>query len=420
MLTLTPAGRPLDRRTLTTPGGFCWWYGDVIDGDGNGVVVIGSFGLPFLARRGELDVPQQRPSLNLAVYERGICTFYGLQELGDPTATGASMQDPCAWTDGDPTTASGARWRFANSLLGYDVSDGEGRFFADLDVTLPVGRAVGRIAVAGPTRDPAGHGIHTLGTPNAVVGSDGAIAHDWSPQLGPSRGTATLRLNEREVTIEGSGYHDRNGALLPLTDQGIAWWLWARADVDVGVDVDVDVHGEGPGRESRVVYALWPTDVTAASGVGSVCAVGVATDATGATRLVDVDVDVGALHRTWLGMGEVRRLRVGERLPDGSTRPFLTAVAGARVDDGPFYLRHTIRAGINTAPAHTTGFLEVVDVRRMDRPWQRPFVKMRVSPPPSSSTSSSSSSSSLWHPLFAGPRAGRAARQLRWLLGDRS
>lgn len=426
MLTLTPAGRSLDPATLTTPGGFCWWYGDVVDADGNGVVVIGSFGLPFLARRGELDVPQQRPSLNVAVYERGICTFYALQEFAAATgadAAEAGLQETCSRTDGDPHTGSGARWRFGATVLSYDVVDGEGRFGADLDLTLPVGRIRGRIAIAGPRRDPAGHGCHTLGTPNAVplstaagtgqltaadrsgvVGSPRAtaeaLAHDWSPQLGPSIGRATLALNERDVVIEGSGYHDRNGALLPLTDQGIAWWLWCRADVD----------GLG-GRESRVVYALWPDHGDGQ--VGEVCAVGVVTDISGATRIVDVDIDTGPRHRTWLGMGEVRHVRVTERCPDGARRPFLTAAVAARVDDGPFYLRHTLRAGIDAAAAHTTGFLEVVDVRRMDARWQRPFVHMRVTP-------TTTAAASLWHPLFAGPRAGRVARQLRWLLGVRS
>ena len=82
------------------------------------------------------------------------------------------------------------------------------------------------------------------------------------------------------------------------------------------------------------------------------------------------------------------------------------------VDDGPFYLRHTLRAGVTTASADVRGFLEVVDVDRVDRRWQRPFVRMRVS-------TTAASSSSLWHPLFAGSRAGRVGRQLRWLLGGR-
>lgn len=398
MLTLTPPGKALDRRTLTTPGGFCWWYGDVVDGDGNGVVVIGAFALPFLERRDEKTVPQARPSLNVAVYELGVCTFYALLELQGSASHATrsandTLQEACAWHAADPASGAGERWRFGASTLGFDVVDGRvGRFFADLDVALPVGTLTGRLSIEGPLRRGEGHGLHTLGTPPSVDG----IAHDWSPQLGPSRGEARLVVDGRALTIAGSGYHDRNGALLSLHEQGIGWWLWGRADVD-------DLDG---GRESRIVYALWPRDGQ------PVAAVGVVTGADGHSRVVDVDIDMEARQRTWLGMGEVRRFTVRERggTPGGGA-PFLVGEVASRIDDGPFYLRHTLRAGIAAPSSDVRGFLEVVDVERIDRPWQRPFVRMRVTP--------AAAASSLWHPLFAGSRTGRPQRQLRWLVGGR-
>jgi hypothetical protein len=403
VLTLTPPGRPLDRRALTTPGAFCWWYGDVVDGDGNGVVVIGAFGLPFLERRDALTVPQARPSLNVAVYERGVCTFYALLELPDSAShanrnANDAVQEVCAWHDADPVTGAGERWRFGRSTLGFDVgADGTGRFFAALDVVLPVGTVQGQIEIEGPLRSSEGHGFHTLGTPPAVVGiTDGigtVIAHDWSPQLGPSRGEARLVIDGHARVITGSGYHDRNGALCPLQAQGIGWWLWGRADVDV----------DDGGRESRVIYALWPRDGQ------PVAAVGVVTGGDGRSRVVDLVMDVER-RRTWLGIDEVRRFAARERSSGAS---FLVGEVASRVDDGPFYLRHTLRAGVAAVSTEVRGFLEVVDVAQIDRPWQRPFVRMRVTP-------AESSSSSLWHPLFAGARDGRVRRQLRWLMGDRS
>ena len=392
MLTLTPPRQPLDRRTLTTPGGFCWWYGDVVDGDGNGVVVIGAFALPFLEHRERKTVPQTRPTVNVAVYERGVCTFYGLLDLARPhetTLANGALQEACAWLPADPARGQGERWIFGESTLGFDVDDaGRGTFFADLDVTLPVGALRGRLTVEGPARRDDGHGLHTLGTPALADG----IAHDWSPQLGPSRGEARLVLDGRELVLQGTGYHDRNGALLPIWEQGIGWWLWGRAEVDTDV-----------GRELRIVYAIWPRDD------GPMAALGMVVSATGESRTVELDVDVGALHATWLGMGEVRRFVATETV---SKAPFLVGEIDRRVDDGPFYLRHTLRAGVTTASATVRGFLEVVDVDRVDRRWQRPFVRMRVS-------TTAASSSSLWHPLFAGSRAGRVGRQLRWLLGGR-
>ena len=65
---------------LTAPGGFVWWYLDLTDGAGNGVVLIWSFGLPFLpgyadaARKGQGQSPASRPSLNVAVYKG--CLLY--------------------------------------------------------------------------------------------------------------------------------------------------------------------------------------------------------------------------------------------------------------------------------------------------------------------------------------------------------
>jgi len=48
LVRVTSADRPLDRRLLEAPGGFAWWYLDALDARGDGLVVIWSFGLPFL------------------------------------------------------------------------------------------------------------------------------------------------------------------------------------------------------------------------------------------------------------------------------------------------------------------------------------------------------------------------------------
>jgi hypothetical protein len=406
VLTLTPAGQSLDRRCLSTEGAFCWWYGDVIDGEGNGVVVIGAFALPFLEHRGAPTTPSLRPSINVALYERGICTFYALQELSarDPGLARAdeqddALQEACTWLPADPDRGLGERYRFGKTTLGYDVVAGKGLFFADIDIKTPVGHLRGRLDIAGPVRDPSGHSPHTLGTPPALPpGVSDGVVHDWSPQLGPSKAKATLDADGRAVVIDGGGYHDRNGALVPMWEQGIARWLWARADVAVAGRV-----------ESRIVYALWPAPKEEGGG-GDVCALGVVTDDAGATRTVDVVISEDDVATTWLGMREVRAFSVTER--DGT--PFFSGRVAHKVDDGPFYLRHTLKAGVDAAGDAVCGFVEVVDVEKIDRPWQRPFVRMRVSPPVDSGRPAS-----LWHPLFAGSNTGRVARQLRWLVGRR-
>jgi len=386
MLTLTDAPDAIDPVAMTTAGGFGWWYADLVDVDGNGVVIIAGEGLPFLpglasaARAGRPVSPSSRPSLNVAVYERGICTFYGLRELSGRSDSGTSaLQAACAAREEVVV--------FGDSTLRLVVDEVEARFVADLDFDVGVGRLTGTVTITGPRRTPTGT-LHTLGTPTAGLDE---VVHRWAPQLGPARGEARLRFGGRDVVIVGSGYHDRNSARRPLHALGIAWWTWARADVVV----------EGR-RCLRIVYACWPDG--RADGVAPE-AFGVTVDDVGATAVVAVDVEVD-VRRTWLAMRDVRRLRA--RTKDGL--PFFVGEVCARVDDGPFYLRSTFRAGVDSADVASNGFIEVVEPHAVDTPWQRPFVKMKVTP-------STPSSSSLWQPLFAGPRAGRLGRQLRRFVG---
>ncbi len=393
MLTLTDADDAIDAVAMASAGGFGWWYADLVDVDGNGVVVIAGEGLPFLpgiassARAGRPVLPASRPSLNVAVYERGICTFYGLRELsgrGDlaTSAPTSILQAACA-DHADATVV------FGDSTLRSRYDDVEGRFVADLDLDVGVGRLTGTVTITGPRRRPTGT-LHTLGTQPASIDD---VVHRWAPQLGPARGEARLRISadgvDRDVVIVGSGYHDRNSARRPLHDLGIEWWTWARAEVFVEGRVHL-----------RIVYACWPEH-------GPVEAFGVDVDDEGRSVVVAVDVEL-VQRRSWLGMRDVRRLQA--RTKAGAL--FLVGEAGARVDDGPFYLRSLFRADVAGAGAVANGFIEVVQPRAVDRSWQRPFVKMKVTP-------ALLPSSSLWHSLFAGPRAGRIWRLLRRLMGRR-
>lgn len=379
MLSLTNAVDAIDPAAAATPGAFGWWYADLVDEAGNGVVVIAGEGLPFLpglaaaARAGTPQRPTERPAVNVCVYEGGRCTFYALQELPPSSQTALSSSTTLQ--------LAGCSW-----LLHH------GTLTIDLDVQTPVGHVRGQLQLQGaPRRDVP---LTTLG---AVWATLPEVLHRWAPQLGPCRGTAMLSIDGRDVVIEGSGYHDRNSALRPLHALGIRWWTWARAVVEV----------DGR-RELRIVYALWPDgsrdrDAPAAFGVV------VADD--GGARCVDVTLEV-SVSRTWLGMRRVRRLKAMSA--DGV---FLVGEDAGVVDDGPFYLRSLWRAGANEQAA-VNGFIEVVSPHDVDRDWQRPFVRMKVSPAPTSSQSSAARSS-LWHPLLAGTRAGRFARQWRWLMGDR-
>lgn len=71
------------------------------------------------------------------------------------------------------------------------------------------------------------------------------------------------------------------------------------------------------------------------------------------------------------------------------------------VDDGPFYHRYLVEA-VDAKGARAKGFAERVVPGRVARPWQRPFVEMRIQ--------REGELGSRWLPLFSGPRRGRWSR----------
>lgn len=333
-----------------TPGGFAWWYADVIDGAGNGIVVIPSWGLPFLpghtdaGRRGVAAAARERPALAFSIYAAGREAFYLLQEL--------------------PADAA--------SCTGHDVRFGRSRFTfrnggldAVLDLDTPSGPLQGELRVQGVARSTAcaaGEALHH-------------DAHEWCPLAGPATGSWAVAVADQRFEGQGSGYVDRNAGLDHFAGLGIHRWVWARAQL--------------PDR-LRIGYALWPVD--------------------GEGQAVIVDIDGrGALtqHRATAHPGPLRRNRYG--LPwwdgwrlDGEGGVHFDLSLAHRPDDGPAYQRvlGTVRTERGEAPA----IGELCDTSCLDRPWQRPLLDMVLHRP--------QGPNSAFLPLFAGPSAGRLRRWL--------
>lgn len=359
MLALSPPDVGMRPDVLDTRGGFSWWYGDIVDADGNGLVLIGAWGLPFLpgyasgVRRGAPERAGDRPSLNLALYQGGKPCFYLLQE------------GPGAWE-------SDTRWRFGESVLESTVVGGERRLVATID--CPVAgtseRVRGTVCIAGPARRPG---------PGESTGGE----HRWTPLAAPARGTALLAVGDWRFGVEGRGYHDRNECDVPLDRLGIGEWLWGRA----------------PLGESEVVwYLLWPADG------GPVVAWGLVIAPDGATTPIEgLTVTLGTRRRSVYGLAWWDRvvLSVGDT-------PWITVTHGPAVEDGPFYLRFL--PTVEGADGAGRGVAELVRPDRVDLDWMRPFVRMRVRPP--------DGRGSIWLPLFEGPATDRAARLLSgWTRG---
>lgn len=362
-------------RCLEAPGGFAWWYVDLVAPDGAGLVLIWSYGLPFLpgyaaaARAGRAQRPLQRPSVNLAVYRGAVETFYLLQEHppAGVAVDGSSGAEPV-------DEGRGAEMRIGGSRFASWTEAGRRRVEARLDCALPgTGeRLTGTVRLDGVAREAAG--------PAAAAET---VPHLWTPLTGPATAEADLRVGGRGLArFAGRGYHDRNGGTLPLHALGMDHWMWGRL----------------PFRErERIYYLLWPSGSAAPKGLG------VEIGGDGGERVLDgLRVEILGRRRSYLGLVWAERLR----LWDGR-RLWLEVEHTQPLDSGPFYIRYRA-VGVAEDGERASAFGEVCYPHRVDRAAERPFVRMRVH--------RLAGGNSVWLPLFSGPRRGRAGRLVRHLL----
>ncbi|MFW5968319.1 MAG: hypothetical protein ACOCV2_12410 [Persicimonas sp.] len=370
LITVVPSGRRLDPSLLEAEGGFLWWYLDLVDEQGDGLVLIWSFGLPFLpgyadaARRGCAPAAGARPSLNLSVYRQRALDFYLLREFD---------RERVAWhPDRD-------RWKFGETEIRRELDDDRVQLHVELDC-----------AVTGCAEPITGE-IHFEGARRKTSGEEeaaerGRLTHDWSPQSGPASARARLRQGGRGWDLSGRAYHDRNGGSRPLHDLGIDVWIWGRAPL--------------PDRE-LIYYLLWGD-----GGRAPVC-VGMTVDEDGTTDVID-DLDVVRRGRrrnlgglTWWEELELSR---------GNT-PWARVRHRTAVDSGPFYMRYLTEVSTSGAPP-VVGIGELCEPDRVDLKRHRPLVRMRVD--------RAGDGNSMWLPLFSGPREGRLGRLVsNWLSGGR-
>ncbi len=342
------------QRCLTQPGGYAWWYLDLVDPLGNGLVCLWSWGLPFLPGSREGRAAAARPAVGLALYEGGKVRAYLLQEH--------PLQTNCI-----PNTDGNAR--LGDSTFEVCRANGQLALHLELDEVVPPGRERlhARVRVTGVEAE----------LPDAPADSP----HLWTPRLLHARASAEVRLGARHFELEGVGYFDGNAATVPLHAQGIEHWRWGR------------LSGES---KTWVVYELQ--------------------GASPQSLLLEGD-DLGRWRHlperpTWLpdgrglyGVRAPKGLRC--ELPEGTLQ--LTRMQA--VEDGPFYRRFLTSGTLLGAgtPETLSGSFEVVAPARLDLPWQRPFVRMR--------THRVGADNSLWLPLFSGLAEDRWERWLQGCAG---
>lgn len=331
MMSITDPRRSLSRDLLDAPGGFLWWYMDLVDSEGNGCVLIWSFGLPFLpgresrARSGDPQLPRARPSLNVAIYRRSRPALYLLQEI-DPSSA--------SW---DPETGS---VRLGDSTMQTSLSEGERDLQMRIDCRLPQRqRLTGSVSLRGPAcrldRD---------------LGQD--PQHQWSPLCTAAVGEASFQLDgDPFLSVRGRGYHDRNGSTAPLDALGIKHWIWGRSPC---------------GDRERIWYVLWPHR-------GEVQAWGFEVHPEGRIEPVD-GLAVRCVGRRIGVFGMPWHRRV-ELTSEG--RPWLSVNHAHTVDLGFFYGRW-IAHTLGPHGERGVGIAEAVRPGRVDRSWNRWLVGMAV------------------------------------------
>ncbi|CAN0466416.1 unnamed protein product, partial [Laminaria digitata] len=304
LITISSPDRLLDARLLEAPGGFAWWYMDLVNDEGQGAVLIWSFGLPFLpgvasnARRGAPDIPADRPSLNICVYDNHALDCYVLHEFEPHEVT---------WD------REHQRWSFGENH--FRVVRDEDRVSLLVDIDTPIAgtreRLIGQVQIDGVAR-------------RMQRGSEGDAHdpdHDWTPLMGPAKGSLSLTLGEdRSYAFEGRGYHDRNGGTAPLHELGFSHWIWGRFPFE---------------DHERIYYILWPEE----RGEEPVC-VAMEIGADGETVVHrDVSIKLAKKRREVLGMSWHERVEIEV---DGE--PWLNARPVDVLDNGPFYLRFFVEA----------------------------------------------------------------------------
>ena len=366
MITLCSADLAPDPAVLRCPGGFTWFYVDLIDERGQGATVIWSWGLPFLpgyagaARDGRPELPINRPSVNIVVYGEGRERFYLLSEL---------PPDECEWS------ADGRFWRLGDSTFTWtdspaDAGSAPTRVVeATLDLALPTGgRVTGNLRVSGSLRRDC---------PDGGQPAPADCTHTWTPMIAASRGRLELQTPGGEMNIDGRAYHDRNSAAQPLHDLGIRSWWWGRVAL--------------PGRD-LVFYHLTPS----APGVAPRNLV-VELGADGSSRSLETDLEPGRIRRSGWGL----RWPEAAMFLDPDGRPVQVDVSSV-LDNGPFYQRYLLRGRCGAEEGWGVGENVVPD--RVDTDLLRPLVRMRVH--------RAAGPNSMWLPLFSGDSAGRWGRLL--------
>lgn len=301
-----------------TPGGYAWWYADVVSDDGRwGATVIAFIGTVFspwyfaaraaAARAGAPMPPAERfCGFNIAIYGPNR-HWWALTER----APEAVRRETRALTVGPDRFA----WEGDQVVISFDAQ------------TTPF-----RSALRGELRL----------RPRALPGRSVEIApgHHWQP-VAPAC-DAEVTLDAPRVSFRGHAYHDANRGDEPL-EAGFARWNWARATDADGTTVVYDVEDRSVG--ARGFAAHFGMD--------------------GAMTFVDAPRRVVLPRGFWWRVPRSTRAAA-----DADVRLVRT------LEDTPFYTRSQLE--LRAPGGVSTAVHESLDLERFAAPWVQYLLPYRI------------------------------------------
>ena len=360
MIGLSSPSEIISDNLLKHPGSFVWWYVDACDHNGNGFVLIWSWGLPFLPglasgdRNGKPTPAIDRPAITLSIYEQHKQTFYLFEELKPEEAR---WEHRCSKED---------RWTFGSNVLQYTNTEDSCvlRGTIHLDVPGQDTPLTGTFKCTGALRKELQS--NTPSDPN----------HLWSPISVQANCQAEFKTDSYSFSVQNlRSYHDRNASNLPLHRLGIKEWSWGRTAFT---------------SYEIIWYMLYPEE-------GDPIKMLLRINKDGSSSCENISkAEQEGWRQSIYGLGHPKILH----LETANTQ--LCVQYTSLIDDGPFYQRYFVTATQNSAPSEQGyGFAELVVPDKVDPEWMLWLIRMRVKQP---------QDNSIWLPLFSGPSYTRIRR----------
>ncbi|MEX2345739.1 MAG: hypothetical protein WD604_09010 [Balneolaceae bacterium] len=195
------------------PGSYEWWYFDVMSANGVNLVVIFYEGNPFSSRyiqslnNDSGETAGNFPAISIAVYTEGKPLYYGFVEV---------LPEQAFFSASEPKGNTG------NSSFHGSRQGGRLIYTLELNQTLINGDSIsGKLIFESPE--------------NVVFDTMPADSgHTWNLVQPKSIVSGKIKISgtvEKEVRVNGTGYHDHNSGTEPLKESFDEWY-WGRYHFD--------------------------------------------------------------------------------------------------------------------------------------------------------------------------------------------